>query len=125
MDAGQQNIESKNIISILKGKLEDSVQKQSQRENESLEEINKLKNTIEIKTKWAKDYVKSFKENDLLILELKKEIKELEKQIENGRNYEEEINRKSQQNIELSQHIDYIEQNLSEKEKKVVELVEN
>lgn len=71
------------------------------------------------------EYVNSCKVNDSLISQLKEEKQDLEKQIGTTKQLQTEIKQSKQQNKELSQHKEYIELNLSEKEKKITELLEN
>lgn len=67
MDQEQKNIELSNTVSNLKGKIEEQSKKNLIKENKLIDEINKHKETIELKEKWANQYTESFKEKDMLI----------------------------------------------------------
>lgn len=88
-------------------------------------EIESYKQQIDSKTNWMNEYVNSCKEKDTQISNLREDKQELLKQLGVTKHLENELNRYKQQNQELSEQQVTLEQNLSEKEKKLVLLTEN
>lgn len=125
LDTEQDNVASKNLSAILKEKIENNIKQKEEREKELSEEINRLKIVITNKENLANDYVKLFKEKEEILFKIKSDNTDMQMQINNLSLIEKESIKQSKYTNQLMIKIEEMEQNINEKEKKIVELNEN
>jgi hypothetical protein len=125
LDIEQDNVASKNLSAILKEKIENNIKQKEERENELSLEINRLKNVITNKENLANDYVILFKEKEEILFKIKSDNTDMQMQINNLSLIEKESIKQSKYTNQLMIKIEEMEQNINEKEKKIVELNEN
>jgi len=84
-----------------------------------------LKNVITNKENLANDYVILFKEKEEILFKIKSDNTDMQMQINNLSLIEKESIKQSKYTNQLMIKIEEMEQNINEKEKKIVELNEN